>query len=268
MVNIPGSAKKTLVSSDTVTQCRQHAFPSLRGFNSLPLWPLSLCVLFSPCRQYRRLLIALLRCDSLPSTFLPPVPRRCFAFSASRDFSPLRYHEGSDCCTAHLRRSSPRLLRHTFLSFRLQPRELPDHRLPPRQRDPRVSDFALVSQARRSSPPNRVRFTTDQLFASGCSPPRLTATQLPSASESVASSDTDFHRADVAPSRAHDTRFRGYDGARRFLRSGDHLRMRIFEGSMKDTNVSRTSGSGLRALRAFVVNGLSGISLDRPFHFC
>src|SRR4030095_4066699 len=113
------------------------------------------------------------------STFLPPVPRRCFTFSASRGSSPLRYHEGSDSYTAHLRRRSPRLLRHTFLSFHLQPRELPGHRFPPRQRDQRVSDFALVSQARRSSPPNRVRYPTDRHFASGCSPPRLAATQLP-----------------------------------------------------------------------------------------
>ena len=98
-------------------------------------------------------------------------------------FSPLRYHEGSDSCSAHLRRRSPRLPRHTFLSFRLQPREPPGHRLPPRQRDQRVSDFALESQARRSSPPNRVRYPTDQQFTSGCSPPRLAATQLPSATE-------------------------------------------------------------------------------------
>ncbi len=32
-------------------------------------------------------------------------------------------------------------------------------------------------------PPNRVRSPTNQQFASGCSPPRLTATQLPSATE-------------------------------------------------------------------------------------
>ena len=86
MVNNPCTAKKTLVSLDAVTQRRQHAFLSLRGFNSRPVGPLSLCVLFSPCGHYRRLLSALLRCDSLPSTFLPPVPRRCFAFSASRGF--------------------------------------------------------------------------------------------------------------------------------------------------------------------------------------
>ena len=183
MVNNPCTAKKTLVSLDAVTQRRQHAFLSLRGFNSRPVWPVSLCVLFSPCGHYQRLLLALLRYDSLPSTFLPPVPRRCFAFSASRGCAPPRYHEGSDSYAAHLRRRSPRLLRHTFLSFHLQPRQLPDHRLPPRQRDPRFSGFALVSQARRSSPPNRVRYPTDQQFASGCSPPRLAATQLPSATE-------------------------------------------------------------------------------------
>jgi len=54
---------------------------------------------------------------------------------------------------------------------------------PPRQRDQRVSDFAMNEQARRSSPPNRVRYPTDQQFASGCSPPRLSTTQLPSATE-------------------------------------------------------------------------------------
>ena len=104
-----------------------------------------------------------------------------------------------------------KLMSHTFLSFRLQPRELPGHHFPPRQRDQRFSDFALVSQARRSSPPNRVRYPTDRHFASGCSPPRLAATQFPSASEFVAFSDTDFHRADVAPSWAHDARLRGHD---------------------------------------------------------
>jgi hypothetical protein len=150
----------------------------------------------------------LLRFDSPTSTFLPPVPRRCFALSASHGSSPLRYHEGSDCCSVHLRRSSPHLLRHTFLSFRLQPRGLPDHRLPPRQRDPRVSDFAMHEKARRSSPPNRVRYPTDQQFALGCSPPRLAATQFPSASEFVAFSDTDLHRADAAPSWAHSCRRR------------------------------------------------------------
>ena len=41
----------------------------------------------------------------------------------------------------------------------------------------------MNEQARRSSPPNRIRSPTDQQFASGCSPPCLAATQLPSATE-------------------------------------------------------------------------------------
>ena len=183
MVNNPCTAKKTLVSLDAVTQRRQHGLGSLRGFASLAPWPVSLCVLSSPYGHCRRLLLALHRCDSPPSTFLPPVPRRSFALCASRGSSPLRYHEGSDSYTAHLRRRSPRLPRHTFLSFRLQPRGLPGHRFPPRQRVQRFSDFAMNEQARRSSPPNRVRHPTDRQFASGCSPPRFTATQLPSATE-------------------------------------------------------------------------------------
>ena len=138
-----------------------------------PLRAVRFCALANPYGYYRRLLCS--RCGAHTSTFLPPVPRRCFAFSAFHGLWPLRYHEGSDSCTAHLPCRSPHLLRHTFLSFRLQPRGLPDHRLPPRQRDQRVSDFAMNEQARRSSPPNRVRYPTDRRFASGCSPPRLGA---------------------------------------------------------------------------------------------
>jgi hypothetical protein len=151
------------------------------AFYSRPLRAVRFCALANPYGYYRRLFCS--RCGAHTSTFLPPVPRRSFAFCASYGLWPLRYHEGSDSCTAHLPCRSPRLPRHTFLSFRLQPRGLPDHRLPPRQRDQRVSDFAMSEQARRSFPPNRVRSPTDRQFASGCSPPRFAATQLPSATE-------------------------------------------------------------------------------------
>ena len=59
----------------------------------------------------------------------------------------------------------------------------------PLQRDRRPcstlygSGFTLNEEARRTTRPNRVRYPTDCMFASGCSPPRLTATQLPSATE-------------------------------------------------------------------------------------
>ena len=266
MVNHPLAAKKTLVSLDAVTSAA-----NMRSIHRGALTHcLGLCVLISPYGHYRRLLLALPLCDSHSFTFLPPVPRRCFATSASRG---LAFGLGR-CGTMkaltpaplHPRCRSPRLLRHTFLSFYLQPRGLPGHRLPPRQRDPRVSDFAMNEQARRSSPPNRVRYPTDRQFASGCSPRRFGPTQLPSASEFVASSDTDLHCADVAPSRAHsfprtresrfvlcrislDTRpstllrtgFRGYDGTSRLVRSADHPRTGIFEGGTKDTKDSDDS---------------------------
>jgi hypothetical protein len=45
-------------------------------------------------------------------------------------------------------------------------------------------DFAMNELARRSARPKRVRHPTDCLFASGCSPPRLTTTQSPSATGS------------------------------------------------------------------------------------
>jgi hypothetical protein len=111
------------------------------------------------------------------------LPSERFCFPLLQRVTSQRYYEDSDSCSAHPPRRSPHLLRHTFLSFRLQPPRLPGHRLPPRQRDQRVSDFAMHEKARRSSPPNRVRYPTDRQFASGCSPPRLAATQLPSASE-------------------------------------------------------------------------------------
>src|SRR4029450_7150246 len=72
----------------------------------------------------------------------------------------------------------------TFPSFRPQPRGTPHHRfLPPRQRDALLPGFTTLVQARRRTPPNQVRHPTDRQFASGCSPPRLAATQLPSATE-------------------------------------------------------------------------------------
>ena len=83
----------------------------------------------------------------------------------------------------HFKGRSPRLLRHTFPSFRLQPRSAPRYRLLPLQRIGLLPGFATESEARRNTTPNRVRYPTDRQFASSCSPPRLAATQLPSATE-------------------------------------------------------------------------------------
>jgi len=67
-------------------------------------------------------------------------------------------------------------------------------------------DFTTHEEARRSVRPKRVRFTTDCKFASGCSPPRLTATQLPSAIGSGHLPKEDLHLSDRACSQAHSFR--------------------------------------------------------------
>ncbi len=54
---------------------------------------------------------------------------------------------------------------------------------PPSQRAALLPGFATFVQARRYTPPKQVRHPTDRQFASGYSPPRLTTTQLPSATE-------------------------------------------------------------------------------------
>ena len=61
----------------------------------------------------------------------------------------------------------------------------------------------MNEQARHVIPPNRVRQPTGCSFASGCSPPRLAATQLPLATQVVTSYGMDFHLANKASSRTH-----------------------------------------------------------------
>jgi len=70
--------------------------------------------------------------------------------------------------------------------------------------------FAIGMQARHSSRPNRVcggwpkpACTTDWSFASGCSPPRLAATQLPSATGCQTLPGEDLHLADATDLQAH-----------------------------------------------------------------
>ena len=98
-------------------------------------------------------------------------------------------------------------MRHTFQSFHPQ---APDAVLssppPPLLPDRPFPDFAINPQARHCTWPKRVRHPTDRLFASGCSPPGLSADAVTFSYEAVVRLDTDFHRANVAPSRAHGLR--------------------------------------------------------------
>src|SRR5471032_151907 len=79
---------------------------------------------------------------------------------------------------------SLRLRRLAVPTFRPQPRDPPNCRFeyqPPSAPEV-VPGFAIHEQARHKTPPKQVRHPTDCRFTSGCSPPRLAATQLPSIS--------------------------------------------------------------------------------------
>src|SRR6266516_243228 len=204
MVNNPCAAKDIsyLPPYDAVIQRRQHAVAPLRGFHSQPIPVVRFCALSNPYGYYRRYAL-------LPSWFsrihLPTsLPSARLCFPCLPRFNPQRYYGDSDSCSAHLRRRSPHLSRHIFLSFRLQPRGLPGHRLPPRQRDQRFSDFAMYEQARRSSPPNRVRYPTDRsTIRFRLLPTLLRSNAVTFGYGVVAFSGMDFHHAIVAPSWAH-----------------------------------------------------------------
>jgi hypothetical protein len=142
------------------------------------------------------------------STFLPPFPDAAFLLRVSQAVATKFRHKGRTPFVTsvsrpfghvlllqpfgttkaltpesrHLALRSPRLSRHIFPTFRLQPRCAPRYRFTrPYQRTGRVPDFAMNEQARRYTPPNRVRYPADHQFASGCSPPHFAVTQLPSA---------------------------------------------------------------------------------------
>ena len=109
------------------------------------------------------------------------------------------------CRLAHANKVSP-FRSSAFPASRPQPRYAARrsrayHLVPPV--GPRGPDFAINEQARLCTPPNWVRHPTGCRFASGCSPPRLAATQLPSATCAVTSHGTDSHRADITNSRTH-----------------------------------------------------------------
>ena len=120
------------------------------------------------------------------STFLPPFPRDGFAFRPSRGSRRIGRMRA---LTAAAVSSVTALPAYLAIPSRLS---ASNHVMSPgialhaisTQRAGRVSDFALNEQARRLIPPNRIRHPTDCRFASSCSPPRLAATQLLSASGS------------------------------------------------------------------------------------
>ena len=150
--------------------------PTLHG-----VWPSASCLASSALTMLFCLDMLFARPPSCPA-----FPRTGFARPSSRGpcTRPQRYYAGSDSSPlAHAGEVSPFRSR-TFPASRLQPRYAARrsrayHLVQPI--GPLGPDFAMNEQARHCTPPNRVRSPTGCSFASGCSPPRLAATQLPSA---------------------------------------------------------------------------------------
>src|SRR5271156_5851835 len=75
----------------------------------------------------------------------------------------------------------------------------------PRYRGTRCVNWASPLSSRLAKTTGRIEFTcvTDETFTSGCSPPRLAATQLPSVTKGQTPLDGDLHPAYSQPSQAH-----------------------------------------------------------------
>ena len=171
-----------IASFDAVAQRRQQAFGPHQCFRPGPCGVRGVWPVFS-CSQHLRS-SSLHRSRLHASTFLPPVPRHGFAIRTCGPHCGRGTMKALTPAPVHRRGRSPRLPRRTVLPFRLQPRRAPRYRFVHHARLPDLSPgFALNEQARRYTPPNRVRHPADRQFTSGCSPPRLATTQLPSVTE-------------------------------------------------------------------------------------
>jgi hypothetical protein len=120
------------------------------------------------------------------STFLPRFPSAPFALTqvSTALLFRVQYYRDSDSCQRSPRQQvSP--LTSCYLPVVPSPttRYAPTPLCPPLQRVRLFPGFTTGLKARRYTAPNRVRHPTDRQFASGYSPPRLTTTQLPSATE-------------------------------------------------------------------------------------
>jgi hypothetical protein len=166
---------------------------------------MDLSALWSRCRHYRR---CLFRCSAFhASTFLPPLtPRALPRFLATTEALSPSGRGSSGLSSGHERRSFPDR-DPWFMSL-----QLPTILSPPTPRTPAPALTALpqvrsricrsrfridfrsglrLFPRRLANASGRIEFIIflimDWLFASGCSPPRLSATQLPSATDSQCS---------------------------------------------------------------------------------
>ena len=192
----------------------QHAFRPHMAFHPVPILRAGFSRLYSPFGHYRELRFVL--CGLHSSTFLHPfAPRALPRFPAlTGALTPVQ----GALRTLRKRNEHPPWPEQVSLvnTARTSLHSVTNHLTRPavasvlptqRSRLPETGvsglDFTLNEEARRYVRPKRVRFTTDCKFTSGCSPPRLAATQLPSAIGSGHLPREDLHLSDRACSQAH-----------------------------------------------------------------
>src|SRR5713226_5879 len=174
---------RPLASFDAVTQRRHHAIRPDRSFRPPPSPRFSAGGVSPLLSLGGTIGVVLLHAKPRASSFLPPFPQGGFASRPSRRQNGCGIMKAltPDALTPNVR--SLRLLRLAFPTFRPHPRWLSRGRFVRRLSAEGLFQASTNEQARHSPPPNQVRYPTDCQFTSGCSPPRLTATQSPSITE-------------------------------------------------------------------------------------
>jgi hypothetical protein len=181
------------------SQGLQHALCPHRRFHPSPFLKMGFSRLLSPARAGHSPGAFFIRCAHPTSTFLHPFAPRVLPrfFAPTGALTPaqealrtlIRGNEHPPCPgqVSLIHRTRPSMHSVTIHLTR------PIIASPlPAQRDRLLGlcpglDFAFGQQAHRYARPNRVCHPTDCMFASGCSPPRLAATQLPLATRERAS---------------------------------------------------------------------------------
>jgi hypothetical protein len=187
----------------------QHAFRPHRMFHPVPLFRVGFSRLLSPFKHYRGLCFVL--CGLHSSTFLHPfAPRALPRFYAPMGaLTPVQGALRAICKRSEHppwpeQVSLVNMTRTSLHSVTNHPTRPAAASLLPTQRSrlPELNvsglGFTFNEEARRNVRPKRVRFTTDCKFATGCSPPRLAATQLPLAIGSGHLPREDLHLSDRA----------------------------------------------------------------------
>ncbi len=181
---------------DPVDQGRQHTVRPDSGFDPRPILcgQNGLCIVRSRLRHSRCFRMAIV-CRHA-STFLPCLPSSRFVLPGLRA-RPSGPRFGT------MRALTPAAVAHVGRSLRFLCSAVRTSRPQPHSAARGHTGFATHERARLCKTPKRVRHPAGRSFASGCSPPRIAATQLPPATQVHDLLGLDLHQTDKATSRTH-----------------------------------------------------------------